>query len=403
MACTSVDDVDPVDGQNTSDTPGMFPPTPPHPQPLGEAPPGASAEQQDALWWVNTYRAQAGLGPVAQLATINEAASAHAKYLVHHPELYDEGGLSVHQESPDYDGFWGVHYWERLDKAGYTGEALAEVVTFQPQAISAVAHCIESLYHRLPLLHPAAKHIGYGAAEHLGRFANVLDVGTTTGAVTIVSQGIPWPPPGAHGVPLTWDGLEEPQPPSPPTGFPSGPIVTLGFSDGAHVVLGEHALIDVTQDSLPVAHVSRSPDNDVYLDEHSAVALYAHDPLEPGHTYEVRFQGTSDGVPFDRSWAFVTRPTSGCDPLLQNCEIGKACYSAESLTGVCYWIGSKTEGQACTAQNECHMGLTCLKSTGRCEAYCGINVGGPLDCLNRCEGGYIELDAALQLGVCKDA
>lgn len=92
----------------------------------------------------------------------------------------------MYHESFNIDGFFGETYWERLVKVGYIGEAFAEVVVFQFQAIIVVAHWMDSLYHWVPILYFVVKHIGYGSVHHDGHFVNVLDVGTSMNVVITV-------------------------------------------------------------------------------------------------------------------------------------------------------------------------------------------------------------------------
>jgi len=378
----------------------MFPPAPSGPLPLGVAPVDASAEQEQALWWVNTVRHQAGLGPMTQVHSINTAASAHAHYVMANPDVYADGLVSLHQEVSGGSGFTGEFFWDRLTAAGYLDEPYREVIARQPSAGAAVAHWMESLYHRLPVLQPASDHMGYGTVVDGTEFINVMDVGIGVGPETLVGNGVAWPPPGAHGVPLSWDGLEQPQPPEPSNGFPSGPVVTLVFSRDSNVVLTDHQLLDVTVSESELPHTALSPDNDLQMKENNAVALYADSPLEAGRTIEVQITVQLNSVSVVRVWRFYTRSVAGCDVLEQDCGVGKACYTGQDSKGVCHWAGALTAGASCTVQNECAVGMTCVKSLGQCAAYCQWSGKDSQSCSAQCGHGALLVSTVSDLGVC---
>ena len=371
------------------------PSAPEAPLALGTAPAEASATQQAALWWVNTFRARVGLGPVDEVAPLNASATAHALYVLTHPELYDEGqGLSVHVESPGKDGFTGANFWERMASAGYAGAPFREVIAYQANPAAAVAHWMETVYHRLPIVHPAARHVGYAEA-HLGTSTiDVLDMGSGHGKAKIAPSGVVWPPDGARDVPLSWDGLESPAPPAPPGGFPSGPVVTLTFGSGLELSVSKHELIDASGGGGLVPHVLLTPDSDPNLDGETSVVMYANAPLAPGHTYQALVEGEVKGKPFSRSWTFTTRDTTGCSLVAQDCGVGKGCYGTHVEGAVCAWAGAKAAGSACGFQNDCAPGLTCVGEV--CRAYCPL-----ASCEHQCIAGSTTLDVPGGIGLCE--
>ncbi len=369
---------------------------PQEPMQLGHAPENATTAQNNALWWVNTYRIRAGLGPLHMIGQLNDASGAHANYVLLHPDLYEDEGLSVHEEAPDRDGFFGERFWERMKVAGYNGLPFREVIAYQATPAAAVAHWMETVYHRLPLLHPAAQHVGY-AERHLGKARiNVLDVGAGDGVEPIIPGGVVWPPDGATNVALAWDGLESPQPPPPPSGYPSGPVVTLTFALNTEFEVLQHFIKDTDTDAM-LPHTLLTPKNDTNLQGESSVALYTDEPLLPGRTYEVRVRGVADGVEFFRSWTFTTRAATSCGLLTQDCGIGRACYGTREDDGVCAWAGAHVEGATCDFQNDCKAGMTCVSST--CRRYCTLDASFA-ECSIICDNGYAAIDKAAGLGVC---
>ncbi len=385
---------------SSGDDAGMFPPAPLEPRQLGTLPVDASSEQASALWWVNTYRRQAGLAPMNQIQTINTAASAHAQYVDANPELYSDGQLSLHQESSAGVGFTGEAFWDRMTVAGYTDEPYREVIARQPTAAAAVAHWMESLYHRLPLLQPVSSHMGYGTKISGTQFVNVMDIGIAPGPEVMVGNGVAWPPPGMHGVAVSWDGLEEPQPPPPVNGYPSGPVVTLVFSRSSVPTLISHQMTDVTVGSVPIDHTALSPDNDLRMKENTAIALYADSPLEADREIEVDIAVDLDGKSVRRTWRFFTQKSVTCDVFNPNCGVGRSCYTGQDFQGVCHWAGVLAAGEFCSVQNECAAGLTCLQSLGQCASYCRWKGSGPQSCATGCLNGSLLVSSSADLGVC---
>ena len=272
---------------------------------LGQAPQDASVMQRLALYWVNTFRVRAGLAPVNQVEELNAASVAHAVFVLQNGDLYLEQGLSVHEQDPDRPGYLGTRFWDRFAATGYNGKPFREVIAYHAQSSTAIAHWMETVYHRLPIIHPNAQHIGYGEAHLENDRVNVLDIGAGNGWAPTVPGGVIWPPDGATQVPLAWDGLEDPQPPAPPGGFPSGPVVTLTFPSNTDFAIAEHRLTDEST-GTEVLHTFITPSSDPNLADESSVALYANIPLQPARTYRVHLKGVVDGAVYERQWTFTT-------------------------------------------------------------------------------------------------
>jgi uncharacterized protein YkwD len=364
---------------------------------LGSAPFDATPAQKEALYWVNTYRSRAGLQPVHQLGTLNRAAVAHAAYVLSNPDLYEGGGMSVHEQKPGRPAYTGERFWDRLSGAGYSGEAFREVIAYQASPAAAVAHWLETVYHRLPLLHPESTHVGYGDSSASGEYVNVLDLGTDPKKVAEVPTGVVWPPEGAADVQLSWDGAETPAPPAPPAGFPSGPVITLQFADRANFVVHRTTIRDVAED-IALGHVRLSAETDPNLGGDAAVVMYTHTPLLPGRTYKVVVEGKLDGTEFLRGWTFKTRESASCDLAKQDCPVGKACY-ATLETNVCAWAGIQAEGAACEFQNDCAAGFTCIDKT--CKAFCALDAGDAMACAHVCTDGAASKLPIPGTGVCR--
>lgn len=271
----------------------------------GAPPSDRTPEQQAALRLTNEWREALNLPALRGTPAIFRAAQAHAEYYVANCDLLRAGGLSSHEESPDHDGFTGVTFVDRMRAQGWSGQGGWEVMAFLADPAEALDAWLQTLYHRIPFVHPNTVEMGYGAARgpgaHCGNgAADVIDFGRG-GATT--RDAVRFPPDGFATVPRSWDGLENPQPPLPAgESYPSGPMITLTWPEGGAIVVATHRL--AAEDGVDVPHVLRTPADDPYLAE--TVALYARDPLEPETTYTVTIEGTRGGAAFSEVWRFTT-------------------------------------------------------------------------------------------------
>ena len=164
-----------------------------------------------------------------------------------------------------------------MKAAGYTGTPGAEVMAFTGTPAGAVQGWLETVYHRLPLIDPSVHVFGYGGAKANNAKCEVINFSgrAPSGADPIIVY--PWP--GQAGVPKSWSGNEGPQPPPPPSGYPSGPVITARVPNVSS--WGAHALLTV--DGAEVPHVFLSADNDpnMKMFDSKSIAIYANDPLPP--------------------------------------------------------------------------------------------------------------------------
>ncbi len=364
---------------------------------LGNAPAHADETQLEALWWVNTYRFRAGLPPIDEVSPLNQAAVLHAEYVASNNDLYEHEGLSIHTQLAERDGFLAANFWDRAAAAGYDGAALREVIAYQATPAAAVAHWMETAYHRLPLLHPRAHHLGYGQAATSAARVNVLDLGAGDGAKVHTPEVSVWPPDGAEDVATEWNGIESPKPPAPSTGFPSGPVITATLPAGSHFEIIQHFVRDIATNKA-IAHVLLTPSNDPNLEGETSIVMYPDDPLAPGRTYEVYVRGVMGGVEFDHSWSFTTRADPGCGVIEQDCGAGRGCYGSVDADAACLWEGASEYGDTCAYQNDCQTGLTCVG--GQCRPFCLLDGTSPDACGEKCAGAYSRIDLSGPYGVC---
>lgn len=112
---------------------------------------------------LNAFRQRLGLDPALPDDRLDDAATAHAKYL-------DGTGKVSHSESPDVAGFLGATPRDRARQKGFV-KALGEVVTpiqgvGSEACQSGLVRLLLQPYHRMPLLAPGQMLVGTGPAKN---------------------------------------------------------------------------------------------------------------------------------------------------------------------------------------------------------------------------------------------
>lgn len=122
-----------------------------------------------ALEQVNAVRRLADLPPVELDETLSRGCQAHADYVVRHLDHPSVQGLGIHEEDAKLPGFSKAG-----QRAGQNG-----VIAILSDPADAVDGWMATLYHRIPLLDPALKRVGYGQTLHPFRgWVTVLDSGS---------------------------------------------------------------------------------------------------------------------------------------------------------------------------------------------------------------------------------
>jgi hypothetical protein len=268
---------------------------------IPEPPVGALPHQTAANAYLNMIRGSVGVDLALEDAYLNEAAQLHAEYVAFHADKYNQSGLSPHQQNDEWDeGFTGVSVSDRCAAAGYGGGWLWEVMTWVSSPEGSIDGWMETLYHRVPLIHPNTAEFGYGMTTE-GSPCDVMD--GSYGEATLPGPAR-WPLPEAKGVNSGWNGYESPQPPLPETeSYPSGPIITITFKREVSKELLEATLEDPTGAVVPSQ--VQSPQNDSWLKD--TWCIYAYSPLKSQTEYTVTFKGKVSGQPYEDSWSFTTQ------------------------------------------------------------------------------------------------
>lgn len=265
------------------------------------APAGAAADQAKALELLNAYRTAVGSAPVSEDSALNKACKAHSAFYVANVSKYNAKGLSPHKEDATFgSGFTGVDFWDRCKAAGYTGFASGEVIAFEGTPAGALQGWIDTVYHRLPLLDPVTTEIGFGSVTSGKTSCDTIDSASRNALKTDPIVVYPWP--GQHKVPSSWNGLEGPTPPSPPGGFPSGPVVTAQFPKA--VTVTAHTLTNAAGTAVAHTWLDKKTDANLANLAPETVCLYSNKPLSAGE-YTVTLTLSTEDI---LSWRFTVGP-----------------------------------------------------------------------------------------------
>ncbi|MFL6629946.1 MAG: CAP domain-containing protein [Vitreoscilla sp.] len=314
-------------GGGGGDAPAPPPPAPaPTPAPTPSAPiaaqmtvptpVGYDAERLAAFNRLNEIRLSAGLGMVAQNALLDQAAQAHADWMIANDAF-------VHTETSGTPGFTGADWWNRDETLGYVPVGGSEAMSSGVDPAAGVDELVNGVYHRAGLLAFEPVDVGIGWSSNAGAYVKrplVIDItrpGTDTvravgQAAQSRSNGVAiWPLDQSMGVP-THLGFEIPNP------VPRQEVMTLGSP--ASITVDRLQTIQVTSftmtNVLTGADVSttmltnQNDPNSMIPPSFAAIVPLA--PLGISTSYRVAFKGTAvafpsgDVVGIDRTWSFST-------------------------------------------------------------------------------------------------
>jgi uncharacterized protein YkwD len=105
---------------------------------------------------VNEARRLTGLGPVSLHEPLSKGCQAHAAYVARNAEHPKVQGLGIHDEDATLPG---------ATKEG-SAAGKASLIAILPDPADSVEGWLATLYHRVPLLDPGLKRVGYGQQRH---------------------------------------------------------------------------------------------------------------------------------------------------------------------------------------------------------------------------------------------
>lgn len=282
-----------------------------------------SEEFQFITAW-NQFRAQMGLGLLAQSAMLDKASLNHLEYVLKNDEL--NGGTvnfrmidpatnrpMFHIEQGGKPLFTGVQEFDRARSVGFTGSYVGEMLAFPGRSGARVG--LESLasgiYHRVGLMAQTANEVGITAGQDVSRTL-VMEIGTTKAQSQASDYIGVYPSANQTGVGLN-AGVESPNPfPELSTAnadFPTktGYPVNVAVKEGVTLDVASFTLTEAGSAAPLDARILTSVnDPNRYLASNIAF-LVARAPLKVGTTYTAKFSGRMNNVLVNKEWQFTTR------------------------------------------------------------------------------------------------
>lgn len=254
---------------------------------------------------LNRARRQAQLAPVTLDDELSKGCRLHAKYLAMNLGRPEVDGLGAHHEDPKLPGY---------SPDGEKAAKASNVTIGNHEPPDALEGCMATLYHRIPILEPDLRKIGFGCARvrRLG-WATVFNVasGRDKGPR---SSPVYYPAEDQKDVPLNFPpGGEIPNPiPDDKTGRAGYPI-TAFFPFQLPLLKAQGKLVDSKGTEVPCWFSSpETPANPQFApNQGTTVCLIPKEPLKSQETYRVTLTGEQAGDAFKKAWTFTTAKTGG--------------------------------------------------------------------------------------------
>ncbi len=309
-------------GSSASPSPGPVPSPPsPPPGPIAAqmsvpTPVGYDADRLAAFDRLNEIRLSAGLGMLAQSGLLDQAAQAHAAWIMANDAL-------THVETLGSVGFTGANWWDRDEVMGYVPVEGEEVIAAPVRGAEGVDGLVNTLYHRAGMLafEPVDVGIGWASATAAGvSMPLVIDMtrpGTDPdravgqAAQARIDGACVWPVDGARDVPLRL-GTESPNP------VPAQDVMTLGtpvsvtVDEESTIAVDSFVLTNIATGAVVAARLLTNASDPNQLLPRSFAALVPLDALLPGGTYQAALSGSIVGFlsgsqrSLQRAWSFTT-------------------------------------------------------------------------------------------------
>jgi uncharacterized protein YkwD len=266
---------------------------------LGPAPTDATnslvAARGLALDRVNGFRKGVGLTPVAESASLADAALAHVYFWLFNYGQAAVADVRIHDEDPSLPGAVGIDSLARAQHFGYAGQRTAEDISHSYLPNAAVDHWIDSVLHRYLISDPEAISAGYGEAQVGALSIQVLDLGQ---AAASKHDPVVYPAPDQANVPNAFLGNEIPDP-APSARYPTGYPITIQVGAASTLSVQSGQMLGPDGKTIPA----------YTLDPAQLKAfqwgVLPQDPLTPGGKYTIQLSGTVDGQPFQKAWSFT--------------------------------------------------------------------------------------------------
>lgn len=276
----------------------------------------AGSEELAAFNLLNAERIRCGFGALQQNAQLDQAALAHADWML-------INNIYAHEESATYpNGFTGVHSSDRATAAGYAWMDTVEVIAFGDNGSKAgrgakgVRELLSGVYHAPGALLPM-KDVGISVREPADVGVSTVIVPTeilagTTNDHQLLSPSeiATYPCNGTSGTEYQLTA----ESPNPVPGrnlstAPLGHTITVMVRHGQTLSLTSAQMQRVADGAAVVlrAPVTGDADPNGMLASLPHVGYVIPDgPLQPNTSYQVTVAGTNNGTPFQRTFVFTT-------------------------------------------------------------------------------------------------
>jgi uncharacterized protein YkwD len=250
-------------------------------------------DEEKILAQVNAYRKTAGVEPVTLDPALSKGCQAHADYLARnhgHPMVQ---GLNVHKEHPSLPG-----YSDEGNQA-----AQASVIQAGASPPVAVDGWMATFFHRLPILDPDLRRIGWGQTIARGSgWITVMDPGRGKGK----DRAVLYPVDKQENVPLAYHRAGYNSDPIPkdvrrPVGYP----ITVTFPEHKVVKNASATLVDRSGSQVFAWVTTPEGPGDKNF-QRNTICLIARDALAPEATYKVTVEAEVSGEMWKRTWSFKT-------------------------------------------------------------------------------------------------
>lgn len=247
---------------------------------------------------INEVRTIASLPRVEIDPILSQSASDHAKYLILNNKFTRE------QNTGDIN-FTGATLEDRLNNLGYK-RASKEMFCQTDNALDSIDLFMNTVYHRLRLLNPDLKYLGYGTYKSKDKEIHVFDFGyLNENEEKFRWDVIFYPANNSTEIKTNWSGDENPDPLPLGTQKPLGYPVTIVFKDKVNSV-SKAELIDETGNKINSFIIT--PINDINNKDFNAVIIVPKEVLKDNTKYVVivKVNLGKENIEKDYSWSFIT-------------------------------------------------------------------------------------------------
>ncbi len=249
---------------------------------------------------ISAFRQAAGLSPVEISLPLSQSALDHAKYMI-------LNGVFERNQVEGNPGYTGATPEERAAARGFN-DRVREIFCQTEDIERAVDIFIDSVYHRVRLLDPNIKYIGYGSFNDQNQKKHVFVLGYASSDIELTQDYILYPVADSTSVPSSWSGLENPDP------LPNGAMKPTGYPIS---ITYKNQLIRVTKSELkdsagrvvPVFLIT--PDTDINGKNTNSVFIIPRTPLRSGEIYTAVVEAVcrvgDTESPISTTWSFTIK------------------------------------------------------------------------------------------------